>query len=242
MVAGRLYWKENRDLLMRLCIDKDEAIPYLECAHIAIGNMHLSPKQTQKRTKWMGFYLPTVNKDVFKYNRECTGMRNKSPIVHNAISLYKMSPVAPKWTEAMVEYMTTNVMPKKMSKVWQRYLQKHSQDYCIIANQLYHQGRDGSLRICGTKAKYLEVLFHAHSCLPGDHFFAEVTAKAIMQAGLWWPTLFKDANKYVWRCDECQRYKDPIRRDEMPLRPMMGARAFAKWGIDFVGHIDPPAH
>ena len=26
----------------------------------------------------------------------------------------------------------------------------------------------------------------------------------------------------------------------MPLRPMMGARAFAKWGIDFVGPIKPP--
>ena len=28
----------------------------------------------------------------------------------------------------------------------------------------------------------------------------------------------------------------------MPLQPMMGSRAFAKWGIDFVGLIDPPAH
>ena len=28
----------------------------------------------------------------------------------------------------------------------------------------------------------------------------------------------------------------------MPLRPMMGARAFAKWGINFVGPIQPPAH
>ncbi len=28
----------------------------------------------------------------------------------------------------------------------------------------------------------------------------------------------------------------------MPLRPMMGARTFAKWGIDFVGPITPPAH
>ncbi|MCO5613331.1 hypothetical protein L7F22_067607 [Adiantum nelumboides] len=28
----------------------------------------------------------------------------------------------------------------------------------------------------------------------------------------------------------------------MPLRPMMGARAFAKWGIDFVGPIAPPPY
>ena len=160
----------------------------------------------------------------------------------NVITLYKMSPVAPKWAEAMVEYMTTNVMPEKMSKVWQRYLQKHSQDYCIIANQLYHRGKDGSLRICVIEVEYLKVLFYAHSCLPSGHFSAEVTTKAIMRAGLWWPTLFRDVNKYVWRCDECQRYKAPICRDEMPLQLMMGGRAFAKCGIDFVGPIDPLAH
>ena len=67
-----------------------------------------------------------------------------------------------------------------------------------------------------------------------------IAAKAIMRAGLWWPTLHKDAAEFVKRCDECQRYKAPIRKDEMPLRPMMGTRAFAKWGIDFVGPIDPP--
>ena len=35
--------------------------------------------------------------------------------------------------------------------------------------------------------------------------------------------------------------KTPIHRDEIPLRPMMGDRVFAKWGIDFIGPIDPPA-
>ena len=42
------------------------------------------------------------------------------------------------------------------------------------------------------------------------------------------------------RCDECQRYKAPVQKDAMPLRPMMGGRAFAKWEIDFIGPIDPP--
>ena len=95
-----------------------------------------------------------------------------------------------------------------------------------------------------TKAEHLEVIFHAHSCLPSGHFFAKVMVKEIMRASLWWPTLFRYAsNKYIWRCDKCQRYKALICKDEMPLRPMMGARAFVKWGIDFVGGpIDPPAH
>ena len=130
--------KEDRDLLMRLCIDKEEAIPYLEQAHIAIGNMNLSPKQTLKRIKRMGVYWPTMDKDVHEHIRECTCQRDKNLDVLNANTLYKMSPIAPKRAEAMVEYMTTNVVPAKMSKVWQRYLQKHSQDYCIIANQLHH--------------------------------------------------------------------------------------------------------
>ena len=95
------------------------------------------------------------------------------------------------------------------------------------------------LRLCVTESEYLGVIYHAHSSIPRGHFSADVTAKASMHSGLWWPTLFRDANEYVKRCDECQRYKAPIRKDEMPLRPMMGGRAFAKWGIDFVGPIDP---
>ena len=72
MVVGRLYRQEGKDLIMRLCIDKDEAIPYMEHAHIAIKNMHLSPKQTLRKIGCMGVYWPTTNKDVHKYIKECT--------------------------------------------------------------------------------------------------------------------------------------------------------------------------
>ena len=95
--------------------------------------------------------------------------------------------------------------------------------------------------MCVLENEYVPILKHAHASVPGGHFSANVTAKAIMRAGLWWPTLFQHAALYVKGCDVCQRTKALIRRDEMPLRPMMGARAFAKWGIDFVGPIHPTA-
>ena len=53
--------------------------------------------------------------------------------------------------------------------------------------------------------------------------------------------MFGDAVVFVKHCDQCQRSKPPILSDEMPLRPVMATRAFAKWGIDFVGPIKPPA-
>ena len=66
-------------------------------------------------------------------------------------------------------------------------------------------------------------------------------AKLILWSGLWWPTLYMVALEFFKRCEQCQRMKPPVAREEMPLRPIMATRAFAKWGIDFVGPIKPPA-
>ena len=54
--------------------------------------------------------------------------------------------------------------------------------------------------------------------------------------------MFSDSQEYVKRCDSCQRTKPSIASDNMPLRPLMVARAFTKWGFNFVGPIKPPAH
>ena len=169
MVAGRLY-KKGRDEVLRLCIDSNETTSYLEQAHVAIGNIHMAPDQTLKRIDRMGVYWPTIRKDVYDYVRGCScRMKVHSNELYN-ITLYQNSTIAPKWAEVLVEYLSTNIMPEKMSKLRQRYLEKQAKDFCIIANQLYHRGKDRSLRICVTENEYLRALLHAHSCVPGGHF------------------------------------------------------------------------
>ena len=138
-----------------------------------------------------------MRKDVYDYVRGCSCEMGENLVVVNAITLYQKSPVAPKWAETLVEYLTTRVIPEKMSKKRQSYLEKYAQEFSIIANQLYHRGKDGNLRICVIESEYVPVLTHAHSYASGGNFSVDVTAKAIMRAGLWWPTLHKDVVKFV---------------------------------------------
>ena len=65
--------------------------------------------------------------------------------------------------------------------------------------------------------EYLAILQEDHSGQAGGHFLAERTAKTIMYAKIWWPKLFMDADMYVQTCDECQRTKIPMKKDEMPM-------------------------
>ncbi|MCO5551824.1 hypothetical protein L7F22_005327 [Adiantum nelumboides] len=112
----------------------------------------------------------------------------------------------------------------------------------MLAERLYKQGTDQIHRLCIKIHERDLYLKQAHSRQAGGNFSADKMAKAILVAGIWWPTLFMDVEESMKRCDDCQRTKTPRGQDDMPLRPMMGARAFAKWGIDFVGPIAPPAY
>ncbi|KAG8501049.1 hypothetical protein CXB51_003148 [Gossypium anomalum] len=50
----------------------------------------------------------------------------------------------------------------------------------------------------------------------GGHFRRTRTAAKVLQAGFFWPTLFKDAYAYVKSCDQCQRIGNITSKNEMP--------------------------
>jgi hypothetical protein len=60
--------------------------------------------------------------------------------------------------------------------------------------------------------------------------------------GYYWPSLFKDAKKYVRACDSYQRVGQPNHRDEMPLNPQIVLEPFEIWALEFIGPINPPSN
>ena len=68
---------------------------------------------------------------------------------------------------------------------------------------LYKQGVDGIIRHCIPKHEQEQILRKCHSEAYGGHHAGDRTAHKVLQSGFYWPTLFKDARKFVLSYDEC---------------------------------------
>jgi transposase InsO family protein len=83
------------------------------------------------------------------------------------------------------------------------------------------------------------VIAQCHSSDYAGHFASAKTAAKILQAGFFWPTLFRDVHRYVQKCDKCQRTGNINKRHEMPQHYMLEVEPFDVWGVDFMGPFPP---
>ncbi|XP_070057895.1 uncharacterized protein [Nicotiana tomentosiformis] len=61
------------------------------------------------------------------------------------------------------------------------------------------------MRRCIPEKEVELVLYDCHASPYGGHRGGDRTAAKVLQSGLYWPTLFKDAHAFVKKCDQCQR-------------------------------------
>ena len=85
----------------------------------------------------------------------------------------------------------------------------------------------------------IRILTFCHSEACGGHFSARKTVDKILQAGFYWPTLFKDCFGFCKMCAQCQQSGGVTKRNMMPLTPILIIEIFYCWGIDFMGPFPP---
>ena len=92
-------------------------------------------------------------------------------------------------------------------------------DFTLIAGQLYKMGSYEILCRYVLEHERRRIIEEVHAGIVGGHYIGKATTQKVLTAGLWWPTIHKDANEFYRSCDVCQRIEKPLRRDEMPLKP-----------------------
>ncbi|KAL4291997.1 hypothetical protein GQ457_14G014960 [Hibiscus cannabinus] len=91
------------------------------------------------------------------------------------------------------------------------------------------------IRRCIPEEEQQMVLEQCHSAPYGGHFGGNRTTSKVLQSGLYWPTLHRDAQLFCQQCDRCQRTGNISKRNEMPLQNILEVELFDVWGIDFMG-------
>jgi len=71
------------------------------------------------------------------------------------------------------------------------------------------------------------------------HFAIEIIANKILDAGYWWPTLFKDTHDFCKSCDKCQKIGRLKTKSLAKLVTTLPEEPFTKWGLDFLGPMKP---
>ncbi|KAM1347280.1 hypothetical protein ACFX2H_036232 [Malus domestica] len=100
---------------------------------------------------------------------------------------------------------------------------------------LYKYCPDQIIHRCIPAEKHESVLMFAHQHACGGHFGGRRTTTKILQSGLYWPSIFKDAHVWCQAYDKCQGVGNQSKRNEMSQQSILVVELFDIWGIDFIG-------
>nr|KYP32883.1 Retrovirus-related Pol polyprotein from transposon 17.6 [Cajanus cajan] len=141
------------------------------------------------------------------------------------------------WFVDLANFKAAGVIPEDFTWHQRKKFLRDATYYVWDDPHLFKIGLNGLLRRCVSREEAKSILWHCHNSPYGGHFNGERTAAKALQAGFYWPALFKDAHSHAKQCDSCQRDGGITRKREMPLQNMQEVEVFDCWGIDFVGPL-----
>lgn len=141
----------------------------------------------------------------------------------------------------MVHFLKTSQCPLDLDKAKHRYYRLQSIPYVLINDVLYRKDHSGVLLRCVDSDQIGEILHEFHDGHSGGHFSPRTIAFKIMQVGYYWPNVFKDSHAYVRKCVKCALFAGKERLAALPLQPIKTKQPFVRWGVDFIGPINPPS-
>ncbi|XP_019085407.1 PREDICTED: uncharacterized protein LOC109126351 [Camelina sativa] len=114
------------------------------------------------------------------------------------------------WYADIANYLAAEVEPDQFTGYHKKRFLRELRRYYWDEPYLYKHCSDGVYRRCLAETEVPDVLFHFHGSDYAGHFATFKTVSKVLQAGFWWPTMFKDANEFVSRCDACQRKEKTV--------------------------------
>ena len=143
------------------------------------------------------------------------------------------------WYADIVNYLVIGQIPPQWTSLQNRKFLVDIKKFYFDDLYLFKYCPDQLMRRCVSNDDQTGVLTFYHSEACGGHFSARKTTDKILQAGFYWPTLFKDCFDFFKTCARCQQLGGVTKRNMKPLTPILIIEIFDCWGLDFMGPFPP---
>jgi hypothetical protein len=103
----------------------------------------------------------------------------------------------PPWYTNVENYLAMGRLPTHLSSRERKLIVQCSTRFAWINRYLFYIGVDLQIRRCVQDDKIYNILKAAHDEPCGGNFADRGTGHKILQMGYYWPSIFRDVNKYV---------------------------------------------
>jgi hypothetical protein len=120
------------------------------------------------------------------------------------------------WYADIVNFLVCEIVPADFSYQQKKKFLHDAKNYYWDEPFLYKHCAYGIVRRCVPSDETSDIMFQCHAGMYGGHAGVLKTQEKILQAGFFWPSMFKDVHDYIMKCDPCQRTGKISRRNEVP--------------------------
>ncbi|KAL2235747.1 UNVERIFIED_CONTAM: Retrovirus-related Pol polyprotein from transposon 17.6 [Sesamum indicum] len=148
--------------------------------------------------------------------------------------LHTIQGVTP-WYADIVNFLVTGVLPHDLTRARKDKIKSVAKHYVWDEPYLWKFCSDQIIRRCVPETEIPSILEFCHSYACGGHFGPKRTERKVLECGLFWPNMFKDAYLFCKSCENCQKVGNLGHRNQMPLSPILVCEVFDVWGINYMG-------
>ena len=139
------------------------------------------------------------------------------------------------WYADIVNYLVTNTFPQGFPRHVKEKIRAQARYYIWDDPYLWRFCSDQIIRRCVEDSERQSVLDFCHGREGSGHYGPKRTAHKVLECGLYWPTIHKDAYEFCKNCKMCQHTGTITNRNQMQLHNFYVCEIFDVWGIDFMG-------
>lgn len=121
------------------------------------------------------------------------------------------------WYADFIDFLAANRLPQGLTYQQRKTFFHDVKHFSWDEPLLFKRGENENFHRCVPEVEAPNIITHCHSTPYGGHASTSKTCAKILQAGLYWPTLWSDVHAFIIKCVWFQRTGNISRHDEMPL-------------------------